>query len=71
MPELSEETKTPIVTYAPWGANDPSTADLESKVNEYVWQHLPLTSEQKVEFRRIFLANAEEEDDTPSNDEDG
>jgi hypothetical protein len=70
MAELHEETKTQV-TYTHFDATDDSTADFDSKLNQYVWENLPLGSEQRVQFRRLFLVNAAEDDKChSSNDED-
>jgi hypothetical protein len=61
MPDLEEETKTSLVTYASFDAADESTADFNHKLNQYVWDNLPLTAAQKEEFRGLLLANEAED----------
>jgi hypothetical protein len=58
MPEL-EEKKDQQVTYARFDTTDADTADFNSKINRYVWENLPLTPEQKCEFRNLFLADTD------------
>jgi hypothetical protein len=57
MPEL-EETKHEQVTYARFDANETTDADYTRKLNQYVWDNLPLTAEQKLEFHSLCVANA-------------
>ena len=57
MPEL-EELKEQQVTYARFDETDQTSADFNRKLNEYVCEHLPLTPEQKLEFRSLCIANA-------------
>jgi hypothetical protein len=57
MPELEE--KKDQVTYARFDANETTDADYSRKLNQYVWENLPLTPEQKLEFCILCLANAD------------
>jgi hypothetical protein len=50
-----EKTKE-LVQYATFDAADP-TGDLQRKVDEYVWEHLPLTDAQKEELARLLGAS--------------
>tara|TARA_R110000850_G_C9925920_1_gene461761 strand:+ start:606 stop:824 length:219 start_codon:yes stop_codon:yes gene_type:complete len=56
MPELEE--KKDQVTYARFDANETTDADYSRKLNQYVWENLPLTPEQKLEFHSLLFANA-------------
>jgi hypothetical protein len=57
MPNLEEETKTPVVSYARFDETD-ATRDFDKKLNQYVWENLPMNSEQKEKFRILLLAQA-------------
>ena len=57
MPEL-EEVKEQQVTYARFEESDQTSADFNRKLNQYVYDNLPLTPEQKLEFRSLCIANA-------------
>jgi hypothetical protein len=56
MPELKEQEA--IVTYARFDSTDRTSADFNRQLNRYIYENLPLTPEQKVEFRSLFSANA-------------
>jgi hypothetical protein len=59
MPNLEEEeTKNPVVSYARFDETDASTEDLGKKLNQYVWENLPMNSEQKERFRLMLIAQA-------------
>jgi hypothetical protein len=71
MPELEE--KQDQVTYARFDATDATDADYSRKLNQYVWENLPLTAEQKLEFHSLCIANAAGDKDgicSPSMDEE-
>jgi hypothetical protein len=55
MPELEE--KQDQVTYARFDGVDATDADFNRKLNQYVWENLPLTPEQKLDFRVLYLAD--------------
>ncbi len=73
MPEL-EEVKEQQVTYARFEESDETSADFKRKLNQYVYDNLPLTPEQKVLFRTLCVENAagarDGVCDLPSIDED-
>jgi hypothetical protein len=52
----SSEEKQQVVTREALTAADPA-GDLTQRVDKFVWDHLPLTSEQKQEFKRHLLAS--------------
>jgi hypothetical protein len=56
--EEEEETKTSVVSYARFDETDASTEDFDKKLNQYVWENLPLNSEQKERFRLMLVAQA-------------
>jgi hypothetical protein len=56
MPDL-EEKKEQVVTYARFNEDDASSADFNRKLNQYVYENLPLSPEQKLEFRSLCLAD--------------
>jgi hypothetical protein len=58
MPEL-EQKQADIVTYARFESTDRTSADFNRKLNQYIYENLPLTAEQKMEFRSLFSANAD------------
>jgi hypothetical protein len=69
--EEEEETKTPVVSYARFDENDASPEDFDKKLNQYVWENLPLNSTQKERFRILLLAEAAVDGDQhTSNEED-
>jgi hypothetical protein len=71
MPELEEKQEQ--VTYARFDETDATDADYSRKLNQYVWENLPLTPEQKLEFHSLCIANATGDGDgvcSPSMDED-
>jgi hypothetical protein len=61
MPEL-EEKKEQVVTYARFKEGDTSSADFNRKLNQYVFENLPLSPEQKLEFRSLCLADRGSDD---------
>jgi hypothetical protein len=56
MPELKEQEA--IVTSARFDSTDRTSADFKRQLNRYMYENLPLTAEQKLEFRSLFRANA-------------
>jgi hypothetical protein len=38
---------------------DRTSADFNRKLNQYIYENLPLTAEQKMEFRSLFIVNAD------------
>jgi hypothetical protein len=71
MPNLEEEKNQ--VTYATFDASENTDADYARKLNQYVWENLPLTPEQKLEFHSLCVKNAAEDKNdicTPSLDSD-
>jgi hypothetical protein len=58
MPEL-KQPEADIVTYARFESTDRTSADFNRRLNQYIYENLPLTAEQKVEFRSLFSANAD------------
>jgi hypothetical protein len=56
MPEL-EEKKEAQVTYERFDEGDTTDTDYSRKLSEYVWENLPLTQEQKLAFRVLYLAD--------------
>jgi hypothetical protein len=58
MPEL-EQKQADIVTYARFESTDRTSADFNRKLNQYIYENLPLTAEQKVEFRSLCIVNAD------------
>jgi hypothetical protein len=72
MPE-QEEKKEDQVTYARFAEDDTTSADYRRKLNQYVWESLPLTPQQKLEFRLLYLADTGGDGDgicNPSMDDD-
>jgi hypothetical protein len=61
MPEL-EEKKEKIVTYARFDEGDSTSEDFNRKLNQYVYENLPLSREQKLEFRSLCLADRDSND---------
>jgi hypothetical protein len=55
MSSSSSEEKQ-VVTHEAFGAAD-SAGDLTQRVDKFVWDHLPLTTEQKQEFKRHLRAS--------------
>jgi hypothetical protein len=49
MPEL-ETKQADVVTYARFESTDRTSADFNRKLNRYIYDNLPLTAEQKLEF---------------------
>jgi hypothetical protein len=58
MPELKQQ-EADIVTYVRFDSTDWTSADFNRRLNQYIYENLPLTAEQKVEFRSLFSANAD------------
>ena len=58
MPEL-EQKQADVVTYARFESTDRTSADFNRKLNRYIYDNLPLTAEQKMEFRSLFSTNAD------------
>jgi hypothetical protein len=56
MPELQEK-KDQVVTYARFDEGDTNSADFKRKLNQYVYENLPLSREQKLQFRSLFVAD--------------
>ena len=58
MPEL-EQKQADVVTYARFESTDRTSADFNRKLNRYIYENLPLSAEQKMEFRSLFSASAD------------
>jgi hypothetical protein len=58
MPELEEKEEEAQVTYARFDEGDTTDSDYKRKLSEYVWENLPLTQEQKLAFRLLYLADS-------------
>jgi hypothetical protein len=56
MPELEEEKKQQV-TYERLDTTDTTDPDYSRKLNQYVWESLPLTPQQKLDFRVLYLAD--------------
>jgi hypothetical protein len=54
MSSFSEEKQ--VVTHEALSVAD-SAGDLTQRVDKFVWEHLPLTTEQKKEYKRHLLAS--------------
>jgi hypothetical protein len=57
MPVL-EEKEQAQVTYARFDEDDTVDNGARHRLNQYVWENLPLTPQQKMEFRLLYLENA-------------
>jgi hypothetical protein len=55
---FEEKQDSQVVTHEAFSAADPPAGDLRQKVDKFVWDHLPLTQEQKQDFKRQLLAES-------------
>ena len=61
MPNNESNEEKAIVSYERFAEDDTTSADYRRKLDQYVWDNLPLTDAQKREFRQQLQREAKAE----------